>query len=398
LDRGADLLVDVQQDEAAGAPILESVGGRIGFDPGFGIHIIPVHFASPDSLKAVAEPMLPPGRLLFIDAPHHLLMYVGTSTEAQDVADLISTLDVDPMAGKSFAMFPVRYSDPEAVAKELQAILVPAGSGAASNLVQVEPVDRMNAILVITSQPAYLQRAREWVSQLDHGDETTQRRLYVRYVQNGRAVDLARVLRQALGVSGGGAQEASSPVAPGMVQSTVSAPAGGGFANGGMTGGGLGGSTPAFGGGMSGGFPAGAGGNSFGGQNGGSSSFGGNTSTGYAGAAGGQDQTASADTGDNTGGPQGGPQGGDQLRIVSDARNNALIIYANPKEYELIDQAMQRLDIAPLQVLIEATIAEVTLNNQLQYGLQWFFKTGDSSFTFSTLATGAVSPVFPGFN
>ncbi|HKF61009.1 MAG TPA: type II secretion system secretin GspD [Dongiaceae bacterium] len=377
-------------------PILESVGGRIGFDPGFGIHIIPVHFASPDSLKAVAEPMLPPGRLLFIDAPHHLLMYVGTSTEAQDVADLIATLDVDPMAGKSFAMFPVRYSDPEAVANELRMILVPAGSGAASNLVQVEPVDRMSAILVITSQPAYLQRAREWVSQLDHGDETTQRRLYVRYVQNGRAVDLARVLRQALGVSGGGAQEASNPVAPGMVQSTVSAPAGGGFTNGGATGGGLGGSTPTLGGGgtSGGGFPTGASGNTLGGQGGTSSTFGGNTTTGYGGTAGG-DQTASADTGgDNTG----GTQGGDQLRIVSDARNNALIIYANPKEYELIDQAMQRLDVAPLQVLIEATIAEVTLNNTLQYGLQWFFKSGDSSFTFSTLATGAVSPVFPGFN
>jgi general secretion pathway protein D len=275
-------------------------------------------------------------------------------------------------------------------------ILVPAGSGAASNLVQVEPVDRMSAILVITSQPAYLQRAREWISQLDHGDETTQRRLYVRYIQNGRAVDLGRVLRQALGIGGGGAQEASSPVAPGMVQSTVSAPAGGGFTNGGATGGGLGGSTPTLGGGgtSGGGFPAGAGGNSLGGQSGGGSSFGGNT-TGYNGAAGGQDQTASADTGgDNTG----GTQGADQLRIVSDARNNALIIYATPKEYELIDQAMQRLDVVPLQVLIEATIAEVTLNNTLQYGLQWFFKTGDSSFSFSALATGAVSPVFPGFN
>src|SRR5262249_5723072 len=122
--------------------------------------------------------------------------------------------------------FPVKYSDPEAVSNELRMILVPAGSGAASNLIQVEPVDRMNAVLVITSQPAYLDRARQWISQLDHGDETTKRRLYVRYVQNGRAVELARVRRQALGISGGGSQqEPTSPVAPGVVQSTVSAPA-----------------------------------------------------------------------------------------------------------------------------------------------------------------------------
>lgn len=390
-------------DQASKMPaILDSVGGRMGFDPGFGIHIIPVHFASPESLKSVAEPLLPPGRLLFIDQPHHLLMYVGTSTEAQDVADLIATLDVDPMAGKSFAMFPVKYSDPESVANELRMILVPAGSGAASNLVQVEPVDRMNAILVITSQPAYLQRAREWISQLDHGDETTQRRLYVRYVQNGRAVELARVLRQALGVAGTGSQEASSAVAPGMVQSTVSAPAGGsGFSNGGMGGnqggGGLGGSTPTLGGGgsSSSGFPAGAGGsgNPLGQSGTGGSSFGGNA---YAGSNSQEQASNTGDGGDTGGGDTSGNP--DQLRIVSDARNNALIIYATPKEYELIDQAMQRLDIVPLQVLIEATIAEVTLNNTLQYGLQWFFSSGDSSISLSTLASGAVAPVFPGFN
>ena len=157
------------------------------------------------------------------------------------------------MAGKSFALFPVKYSDPTAVASELRMILVPAGSGAAANLIQVEAVDRMSAILVITSQPAYLDRAREWISQLDHGDETMQRRLYVRYVQNGRAVELARVLRQALGISGGGgSQDASNPVAPGMVQSTVSSPAMGGGQGGGF-GGGQGGGTPTLGGSAAGG-------------------------------------------------------------------------------------------------------------------------------------------------
>ena len=387
-------------DQAAKMPaILQGNSGQIGFDPGFGIHIIPVHFASPDNLKSVAEPLLPPGRLLFIDAPHHLLMYVGTSSEASDVADLISTLDVDPMAGKSFALFPVKYSDPTAVASELRMILVPAGSGAAANLIQVEPVDRMSAILVITSQPAYLDRAREWISQLDHGDETMQRRLYVRYVQNGRAVELARVLRQALGISGGGgSQDASNPVAPGMVQSTVSAPAMGGSAKWRPGGGSAGERRP-----WAAVQPAelSAASNSGAIGQGNQASFGGSQGTGgYVGQGQG---SATGDTGD-TGSSDTGSGDRCQWRRARSAadrlgcRNNALIIYANPKEYELIDQAMGRLDVVPLQVLIEATIAEVTLNNQLQYGLQWFFNSGDSTFAFSTLTSGAVSSVFPGFN
>ncbi len=60
---------------------------------------------------------------------------------------------------------------------------------------------------------------------------------------------------------------------------------------------------------------------------------------------------------------------------------------------------MQKLDIRPLQVLIEATIAEVSLNDELRYGLQWFFKSGASEFLLTEATSGAaVVPTFPGFS
>jgi len=83
---------------------------------------------------------------------------------------------------------------------------------------------------------------------------------------------------------------------------------------------------------------------------------------------------------------------------VPDIRNNAVVVSATPEEYRQIESALRQLDVTPLQVLIEATIAEVTLTDELRYGLQWFFHAGDSNFTFSPLASGAVAPIFPGFN
>jgi len=65
----------------------------------------------------------------------------------------------------------------------------------------------------------------------------------------------------------------------------------------------------------------------------------------------------------------------------------------------MVSEALRKLDIMPLQVLIEATIAEVTLNDELRYGLQWFFKTGgDSELTLSEAASGAAAQIFPGFS
>jgi general secretion pathway protein D len=86
------------------------------------------------------------------------------------------------------------------------------------------------------------------------------------------------------------------------------------------------------------------------------------------------------------------------IQIVPDVRNNALVISATPEEYRQNETALRQLDVTPMQVLIEATIAEVTLTDELRYGLQWFFHTGDSDFSFSPLNSGVVAPVFPGFN
>jgi len=88
----------------------------------------------------------------------------------------------------------------------------------------------------------------------------------------------------------------------------------------------------------------------------------------------------------------------EKLRIRSDLATNSLIIYGTDDEYRQIADLVQKLDVMPDQVLIEAVIAEVTLNDELRYGVQWFFdsRTGGTA-TFSDAGSGAVSSRFPGF-
>jgi general secretion pathway protein D len=82
------------------------------------------------------------------------------------------------------------------------------------------------------------------------------------------------------------------------------------------------------------------------------------------------------------------------IRVIANRRNNALLIYATPGEYAVIEGMLRKIDIIPLQVLIEATIAEVTLNDALQYGTQFFFKTNGINFTLG--ATPATPTAFAG--
>ncbi|MFH0344529.1 MAG: type II secretion system protein GspD, partial [Chromatiales bacterium] len=62
------------------------------------------------------------------------------------------------------------------------------------------------------------------------------------------------------------------------------------------------------------------------------------------------------------------------LRIIADETNNALLIMAKPQDYKMIESALKRLDVIPLQVLIEATVVDITLTDNLQYGVEWLFR------------------------
>ena len=346
-----------------------ALGGG-GGGTGFVTRVVTPQYVAATELQRVLQPLLPPGASMQADPGRNVLIVTGTDAAVADVLRNVSTFDVDYLRGMSFALLPLRNAQARDVAAEVTTLLG-SGKGAIGNVVSVAPLERLNAVLVTAMQPAYLDRVRAWVERLDRAGPGTERQLYVYRVQNGRAANLAAVLRRAMGIdnSSSSDQGNAGTGTTGRPLDDLSQPIGQGGAAGGQgggLGGGLGGATGAGalgrapsvllgalaaqsrgvtqGGMAQGGAPGGAGG----------------PASGL--------QTAGGDTG-----------GGDQnmMRITADEINNALVIAATPDEYETIRKALQKLDITPLQVVIDATIAEVTLTNQLQYGLQYYIQSGD---------------------
>jgi len=365
----------VPLDEAVSAPAVVHDGGALRLDRGFSLHVIPLRFASAETLRAAVEPFVPPGRTLRVDPARNLFIFAGTGTEADDFVDLISIFDVDWMADRSFGLFPLKYASAQSVANELEHVFYRAGE-AETGIIDFVPIERLNAILVITPQESYLDDARAWIDRLDRGIEADQRQLYVYFLQNGRAAELAVVLASALAVTTVDTRLSMSEgrVAPGLTPTEMSQLA--------ETG------QPAdLGEAMT--------------QDG-ASLYGSNAPFGQSAGA------AIPNLGAGTDGLSLDGSGKEETaRIVADARNNALLIYATASEYQIIGAALRKLDIVPLQVLIEATIAEVTLNDALKYGLEWFFNIGDSNLILRTAEPPVSTPTptpnlilsqFPGFS
>ncbi len=86
------------------------------------------------------------------------------------------------------------------------------------------------------------------------------------------------------------------------------------------------------------------------------------------------------------------------LRLTADPRTNSIILLADDAEYRNVLDIVRQLDAPPPQVLIEATIAEVTLNDRLRFGVQWFFDDGDLTGGFSSGSNDDAASSFPGLS
>lgn len=345
-------VVPVQQAATQG----EAFGSYV-HSPGFRLDIVPLHYVGVADMQQILEPMTSPGTVLRADTGRNFLVLGGTEEELSSLINTIGIFDVDQMAGKSIGLYSLKDASAKVVLGEINQIL-DAESGQAG-LVRLQSVDRLNAILAVSAQPAYLAHVESLINRLDRSVEGTERRLYVYRVQNGKASDLASVLMRALTGNDSGANQAGSS-APASAHTQVTY-------------------TPITTlGGASATNPSG-------------SSFG----AGIA-AVPTQPSAQGASVSPSSAAPD--QAHANTLRITADENNNALLVMATSSEYAIVQAALRKLDVMPLQVLIEASILEVSLTNDLQYGVEYFLKTGRHTILNTTSNTASISPNVPGFS
>jgi general secretion pathway protein D len=344
-------------------------------EAGFATETVPLRFVEPDALRRLIDPVIP-NVIVQADAGRHLVVIAGTAGQRRAAKDLIAQFDVDWLRNLSFALYVPQRTDARLLVPELDK-LINADAAPTKGLVRLVAMDRINGVLAISTQAQYLDDVRRWMEILDREGESSERRIFVYRVQNGRSADLAKVLANAFGANAKGAATPArsgalthddlalappGPSAPGVSMAPGQAATTGATANGsGSNAPGPSGSTPS-------------------------------------------DQSPSASTESVN---VDIATDGLHAKISSDETNNAIVVYATPRDYAIIEDALRKLDVTPSEVLIEAAIVEVTLTDQMQYGVQWSFAgahtVGALSQSMSTTLTpggaaAALTPTFPGLS
>ncbi|MBP0494955.1 type II secretion system secretin GspD [Pararoseomonas indoligenes] len=379
---------------SAGGGAAPAAGGVAG-----GGTAVPLRYASADDLARVLQPFVAGGGRVAADPGRNALIVSGDPATRDTLLSLIAAFDINILAGQSYAVFPVSAGDARDYATALQEALRGQsagggqGGGSLAGLVRVVPMQRINAVLVVSAQPRYVEDARRVYALVERTRRANVRGWSVYFLQNGRSNDIAYVLQQAFTPGRVTAQPTpAGGTAPGRQTRGVAS-----------TGGGTGTSGSGIGTSIGVGQRGGAASGGIGGSGGTAPSTGGSAALAPSAPAAGPDASANPLLGGLDPSEAGGGTGGavESMRIIPHPQNNSLLVYATPQERETLETTLRRLDILPLQVRIDATIAEVTLNDQLQYGTQFFFRTGEFNGVLSTAvaaaATGGLNTAIPGF-
>ena len=394
-------------------PLPEAGGtGSISLDsvqPGYGVSIVPLHYVSATTVTRMAESFLARPGAIRADPSGNILLVQGTTAERQAALEMVANFDVEWLQNQSVGLYPLKSTEPDTMIKELERVFETRDGGRGQGVIQFQPITRMNAVMAVAKSAKVLQRATQWIDRLDRTDASavTVRTYRLKY---GVSTQVAKVLNDLFLGKSNATNSAASQVAPGTNAGKSRLDSlDGGSSNGagGQSGTGQPLTSGGTGGGMGSSNPIAAAFESF------------------------ADKGAAADDDKNNKNSAGGAGGNSSrgmfqnVRISADNSNNSVVIYSNQDDYRLIESAVRELDRPPLQVAIEATVAEVTLTNDLNYGVQYYLTSHDvglghdngsaarlnaptSSATSdatsavtaaaSTAQTALLSRVLPGFN
>jgi general secretion pathway protein D len=318
-------------------------GNALPIPAGYSVLVVPLRYVGAAEMQRLLIPFAADNTII-PDTVRNLVVLAGNQREMKHLLDTIDLFDVDWLAGYSVGLFPIKSADVKSLSQDLDHIFGPLAQSPLAGIVRVIPIERMNALLIVTTQPRYLELATTWLERLDRSGGTSGgSRFFVYQVRNGKAENLAQLIGDLF--SSRRTSTTAPSLAPGQRPTEIrSAP------------------------------------------------FGQNQP---------QPQTTTTSVtpapGMSTFTLPGTGTTASEVRVIADKDTNSLLILATPSDYDVIESALRKLDMVRRQVLVEVLLAEVTLTDDLQFGIDWFIATKwRGSPTTGSLNQGFLPPVVAG--
>lgn len=339
---GEQLFITPQNKAKSSAPIRRGVEG-LG-SAGYEMVAVPLAYAQPSEVSHALDAISAANTVLYANDKLGLLLLGGSGQSLKAAIETLKVFDQSAFEKSKIRWMELSQAQATTVAEELSRIV--QGSGLVG--VAVIPLKRLNGIIIFGRSAESLDELSKWVLKLDIAGKEVASSLWVYHPRNTSADDLTKTLNSVLGSQTRFDQPSTGPATQ---------------------------------------FPGAA---SLGASSLGSPSFGGSSLAGPSSAAAGPATTAARSATFGT--------GDDEVRVGVDKDTNTLLVVAPPARWIQIQRILNEIDRPPREVLIEASILEVTLTKDLQFGVDWSVVSNNLNVGSINSGSGSVGQTFPGFS
>jgi len=322
--REGDLYHIVPMAEAKMEPLLpEEQKGRKGdtFPNRPVMRAFPLQYIAAAEMAKVIKPFVSAGGDVTEVPRANMVLVVDTEGNMEKHARLVELFDADAFRAAGVKMFPLKFLDPEEMAKTLENIFGALDFGAKGGKpsgINFVPLERMNTLLVVTASPKTMENIERWIVELDKESSSTSRTVYMYRVKHGRVEDIMPIMNKLFPAKTGGEgtgkpTEFKPKVAePALKPSVIFS----------------------------------------------------------------RDKKQAAAVQE-----EGAPGSEGAFDLILDEPTNSIIIRGSASEYAALMNVMKVIDVYPLQVLLEVLIAEVKLDDALRLGVDWQYMSQSGSWT-----------------
>lgn len=349
---------------------------------GFMTRAVQLRHIAASEMAEILKPMLPKDGMVRVDQARNVVVLAGSGADHDSWMETIRTFDVDWLANRSVGVFRITSMPVEVMSKSLAEVMKNENIG--EQLVRFMPIETGNSLLAVAKTPEALETARGWVKRLE-ASAGQRLQLFSYQMRYAQATQVAPILGKVFGVAAATEGEiaalTSRPGGSGTSRSTSAS----GNQNRNTSGSSATSATPS------------ANSSSAPPANGAAPTPSAPLFSGLVGPTGSRTQLAGVGTG--TGSSEGGLP--TSMRIIANEPTNTLLIYATEPDFEKVKNVLRTVDIPPKQVLVEATIVEVGLNEDLRYGVQYYLQGSIKGLPIQLALTNGnfngISPTAPGF-
>jgi general secretion pathway protein D len=304
------------------------------------MQVTPLTYVSSDAVIQALEPLLAPDGEVSQLGNRNLLIISGSEYQLQRINQLLTLIDADPFENQGIHLYELNNASAAEVATELSDILFLIEGENPSY--QVQAIERINALLVTAPAARGFDEVSRWVRILDSDSQEQVEQLFMYRVKNLVATELADTLSTIFEREDDSdlvIQNEEEPTARSLIGNLA--------------------------------------------DDGQSATL----------------QTAPDTTASNTASQQAGTAAVSadlSVRIVADEATNSLLIRSTARDYRQLLTTINQLDVVPLQVMVNAVIAQITLNDDTRFGVDWSRIAADADA--SPISTNTSTEFTPNLN